>query len=185
MGIACSIISGKRIGCRGYRFLKRDFKKVVFSVHTWGCPNSSIWSWWAQLHLGHEPHPHFWPLSGPLGHWPWYGRVWKHSHCNSCHSSSRLWVAAAQLVLTDLDWSELHFYLLSLLTHYHSTDVAVVLRSHCNNLGYHLCLVDPDRRLEVLCELWKSLEDGLDRNSCDRCLRILVHYLNVKKYTRY
>ena len=88
-------------------------------------------------------------------------------------------MAAAQLVLTDLDWSE-HCYLLSLFSHYHSTGVAVVLRSHCNNLGYHLCLVDPDRRPEVLCQLWKSLEDGLDRNSCDRCLRILVHYLNVK-----
>ena len=90
-------------------------------------------------------------------------------------------MAAAQLVLTDLDWSELHFYLLSLFSHYHSTDVAVVLRSHCNNLGYHLCPVDPDKRLEFLCDLWKSLDDGLDRNSCDRCLRILVHYLNVYK----
>ena len=90
-------------------------------------------------------------------------------------------MAAAQLVLTDLDWSELHFYLLSLFSHYHSTDVAVVLRSHCNNLGYHLCPVDPDRRLEVLCDLWKRLEDGPDKNSCDQCLRILVHYLNVYK----
>ena len=90
--------------------------------------------------------------------------------------------APAQLVLlTDLDWSELSFYLLSLFSHYHSTGVAVVLRSHCNNLGYHLCPVDPDRRLEVLCELLKSLEDGPDRNSCDRCLRILVHYLKVYK----